>query len=415
MKNIKVGIIGLGSMGKGLLYQTLITDGIKTAAICDLDLKKVYKTLDEFNLEFQHVDDCDQLDNIINTGKIAVFNDGEKLAQMRGLDAVVEATGAIISGIRHSKKAITTGKHVILMNSEVDLIAGVYLGWLANQNHVICTSCDGDQYGVLKHLIDDIKFWGFELVMAGNMKGYLDRYANPTSIIPEADKRNLDYKACASYTDGTKLNIEMALIANALGLVTKVKGMCGPVCKDIEEVNGVFDYHSLWTDRKPFVDYVLGAKPGPGVFAIGYCDNAYQRSMMKYYKMGDGPYYLFYRPYHLCHVESMSTIIDAVENNKILLRPEYGFITNVYAYAKKNLRKGDKLDGIGGYTCYGLIENCSEQGDSPGVPICLADQVTLNRDILKDEKILMEDIEYDAQRIDFDTFRLSTELGGLAL
>ena len=233
-----------------------------------------------------------------------------------------------------------------------------------------------------------LSFWGFELVMAGNMKGFLDRYANPTSIIFEADKRKLDYKACASYTDGTKMNIEMALISNALGLVTKVPGMLGPACHDIEDVPDVLDLETLWMDQKPFVDYILGAKPGPGVFAIGYCNDPYQRDMLKYYKMGDGPFYTFYRPYHLCHIEAMSAIMDAVLKNKILLRPEYGFVTNVYAYAKKDLKKGDELDGIGGFTCYGLIENCIDQGDSPGIPICLADQVFLKKDIKKDEKII---------------------------
>ena len=114
------------------------------------------------------------------------------------------------------------------MNSEIDLIFGPSFSRVAKKNGVIYTSCDGDQYGVLKHVIVEIQSWGFELVMAGNIKGFLDRYANPTTIIPEADKRNLDYKMCTAYTDGTKLNIEMALIANAFNLQTTVPGMHDP-------------------------------------------------------------------------------------------------------------------------------------------------------------------------------------------
>lgn len=407
-REIQIGIIGLGAMGKGLLYQSMITEKIKTVAVCDTDLEKASKVLRDFKLDYKYAEDSADLDQIIAQGKIAVFEDGEMLAKADGIDAVIEATGTIIPGGNYSVKALTSGKHLILMNSEVDLIFGPYLSRLADRHYVVYTSCDGDQYGVLKHLIDDLKFWGFTLVMAGNMKGFLDRYANPTSIIAEADKRNLDYKACASYTDGTKLNIEMALISNALGLVTKVPGMQGPSCNDIEDVLNVFNFETLWLDGKPFVDYVLGAKPGGGVFAIGYCDNPYQREMLKYYKMGNGPFYTFYRPYHLCHIESMTAIADAVINNKRLLQPDFGFVTNVYAYAKKNLKKGDELDGIGGYSCYGLIENCSEQGASSGIPICLADQVFIKKDIKKDEKILLNDVLFDPNRLDFKLFALAS-------
>lgn len=412
VRKIQIGIIGLGAMGKGLLYQSMITQGIHTAAVCDTDIEKACKVLREFNLDYELADASVDVKHAIASGKIAVFEDGALLASAEGIDAVVEASGSIISGGQYCVKTLEAGKHLILMNSEADLIFGPYLCELADQHHVVCTSCDGDQYGTLKHLIQDLEFWGFELVMAGNMKGFLDRYATPDSIIAEADKRNLDYKACASYTDGTKLNIEMALISNALGLKTRVPGMLGPECDDVDHVHDAFDFNALWQDQKPFVDYVLGAKPGGGVFAIGYCSDSYQRDMLHYYKMGEGPFYTFYRPYHLCHIESMTTIFDAVLENKKLLSPEFGFVTNVYAYAKKDLKRGDALDGIGGHSCYGLIENCSDQGASPGIPICLADQVILKTDIRKDEKILMEDVLFDPNRPDFKLFDLASAIGG---
>lgn len=409
---VSVGIIGLGSMGKGVLYQSLITRGIRTAAVCDSDTDKAERILREFGLGYQITNDPEECARLSWNGQVAVYENGEALACASGIDAVVEATGTIIPGGRYSVKTIQSKKHLILMNSEVDLIFGAYLSRLAEENGVVSTSCDGDQYGVLKHLIDDITDWGFELVMAGNIKGFLDRSANPTSIIPEADKRNLDYRACASYTDGTKLNIEMSLIANALGLVTKTPGMHGPRCDHIDHVGKVFDFSSLWSEGKAMVDYVLGADPGGGVYAIGYCEHPYQRDMLRYYKMGDGPFYTFYRPYHLCHIESMRTITDAVLKGKSLLFPKHGFVTNVYAYAKKDLKKGDALDGIGGYQCYGLIENSSEQGISPGLPICLADEVTLNRDVTKGEKILFSDVDCDPSRFDFRLYELSMSEGG---
>ena len=124
--------------------------------------------------------------------------------------------------------ALAERKHLVLMNAEIDLIYGPYLLELAQRRGVTYTSCDGDQHGVIKRLVDDLRLWGFQLVMAGNIKGFLDRYSNPKKIVPEADKRNLDYKMATAFTDGTKLNIEMALVANALGLRVHKPGMHGP-------------------------------------------------------------------------------------------------------------------------------------------------------------------------------------------
>ena len=315
----------------------------------------------------------------------------------------------IIPAGQFAVAALEHHKHLVLMNSEIDLIFGPLFAHLAKKNGVIYTSCDGDQYGVLKHLIDEVQSWEFELVMAGNIKGFLDRYANPTTIIPEADKRNLDYKMCTAYTDGTKLNIEMALLANALDLKTIVPGMHGPKANHVHEALRLFDFDALWKNKKPFVDYILGADPGGGVFVVGHCDTPYQREMLSYYKMGEGPYYVFYRPYHLCHIEAIASTINAVSESQPLMQPDFGFQTNVYAYAKRDLHQGETLDGIGGYTCYGLIENCTDKLTIPGLPVCLADQVILKRDITKDQKIFMSDVIYDPDRPDFSFYDKARE------
>jgi predicted homoserine dehydrogenase-like protein len=209
---------------------------------------------------------------------------------------------------------------------------------------------------------------------------------------------------CTAYTDGTKLNIEMALTANALGLRTSVTGMRGPSASDIKDVFRLFDFEAIRKERQPVVDYILGAEPGGGVFAIGHCDNKYQQSLLEYYKMGNGPFYLFYRPYHLCHIEAIKTLAAAVLDGRSFLEPAFGFRTNVFAYAKKSLTRGEKLDGIGGHACYGLIENCGRHGSDQGLPICLADDVRLVRDIAKDEKVMMSDIELQDNRFDFEIF-----------
>jgi predicted homoserine dehydrogenase-like protein len=209
---------------------------------------------------------------------------------------------------------------------------------------------------------------------------------------------------CTAYTDGTKLNIEMALIANAEGLKTVLPGMTGPSAESVEEVLKLFDFSSIWNYREPVVDYILGARPGGGVFAVGFSDNPYQRDMLEYYKMGAGPFYLFYRPYHLCHVEAIRSVAEAVLDGRALLQPACGFRTNVIAYAKTDLHEGQSCDGLGGYTCYGMIENADADGATDGLPICLADDVVLTRSVRQGERIGMADIDLPNERFDFELY-----------
>lgn len=408
---MKIGIIGIGAMGKGLVYQSRLTPGLDCVAIADIQIDRCIAVLEWLGLDYGIAEDQWQLEQIIGQGKIGVCADGELIARCELINAIIEASSSIIPAAQFCLAAIDSGKDIILMNSEIDLIFGPYLAAQAEEHNLIYTSCDGDQYGVIKHLIDDLRLWGFELVMAGNIKGFLNRYANPTTIIAEAEKRNLDCKMCTSYTDGTKLSIEMAILANAYGLKTLVPGMKGPKATNVQDVFNSLDFAALYQKDQPFVDYILGAEPGGGVFAIGFCEEPYQQEMLAYYKMGPGPYYLFYRPYHLCHIEAMSSVINAVQDRKSLLKPDYGLRTNVFAYAKRDLFKGETLDGIGGYTCYGMIENRNDNIDKPGLPICLADDVKLKRNIPKDGKILMSDIICNQKRIDFNLYNKTLDRG----
>lgn len=406
---VRVGIIGMGAMGVGLFHQCSITPGIECLVVCDREVARCLDALAGMRVPHGVAQSAAEVEALISRGQVAVCASGLLVAQCARLDAVIEASSSVGSAVGHALAVLENGKHLILMNSELDLTFGPLLCATARQHGVVCTSCDGDQYGVMKHLIDDALHWGFELVMAGNIKGFLDRYANPVSIIPEADKRNLDYRMCTSYTDGSKLNIEMAIIANAYGLTMKKTGMHGPRVAHVTDVFTCFDFDELWKDRQPFVDYILGAEPGGGVFVVGHCDNPYQRRMLAYYKMGDGPYYLFYRPYHLCHIEAMRAVLDAAQG-KSLLTPGHGLLTNVYAYAKRDLEPGEVLDGLGGHLCYGQIESVADNARAPGLPICLAEDVVVKRAMAKDQKILLADVAHDPERLDF---RLHAEALGV--
>jgi predicted homoserine dehydrogenase-like protein len=393
-EKIRVAMSGAGAMGRGLLHQCTVTPAFECVALADIDIDAAINCAEKVEVPYEVVSNFAHLNDCIRNDRLAVCEDASLVARAEAADVFIDASNAIEDAARFCTAAIDHEKHLVMMNAEADLAFGPYLMQRAAEQGVTYASCDGDQHGVIKRLIDDLRLWGFDLVMAGNIKGYLDRYANPTSIIPEADKRNLDYRMCTAYTDGTKLGVEMALLANALGLKTPVAGMHGPEADHVREVHELFDLEALWQEHGPIVDYILGAEPNGGVFAVGHCDNSYQQRMMKYYKTGEGPFYTFYRPYHLCHVEAMEAIARAYLDDCSLLQPEGGHVADVYAYAKKDLEAGDQLDGIGGYTCYGLIENRADQCDDPGLPMTLAKDARLTRETPKDEKIRLSDVEF---------------------
>jgi predicted homoserine dehydrogenase-like protein len=389
---IRVSIIGAGAMGKGLAWQCQITPGVQLAVLADIHLARAVACAERLGCEYSIVENPAALQAAVSQGRLALCADGLLAAACAQVDALIESSSAVVAGAQHALAALALGKHVIMMNAEADLAFGPLLLERALAAGAVYTSCDGDQHSVLARLVNDLRLWGFDLVMAGNIKGFLDRYSNPTKIIPEADKRNLDYVMATAYTDGSKLNIEMALFANAYAARCVQPGMLGPALRHVDEVLTRFDFPTLWQARVPLVDYILGAEPGGGVFAVGHCADPYQQAMLAYYKRGAGPFYLFYRPYHLCHVEALQCVAEAVLDGDALLQPTRGFQADVYAYAKRALAVGETLDGLGGYTCYGQIENVAEQAARPGLPICLADGVSLARPVAPDERIGWADV-----------------------
>jgi predicted homoserine dehydrogenase-like protein len=393
---LRISMVGAGSMGAGLSYQFGVTPGVRLVALADLDAARAAAAVTLGGGRPAVVDSLAGVDDAIRRGDVAVCCDGEIAARCAQADVFVEASSAIGPALRFAVAAVESGKTLVLMNSEIDLAFGPELLRLCRARGVTYTSCDGDQHGVLERLIGELELWGFDLVMAGNIKGFLDRRANPTTIVAEADKRRLGYRMCTAYTDGTKLAIEMALLANARGLRPAVPGMRGPRAAHVREALGLFDLEWTWRRHGPVVDYLLGAEPGGGVFAIGHAEHPYQRDMMAYYKMGRGPFYLFYRPYHLCHVEALRSIVEAALDGVSLLAPRRGRVTDVFCRAKRDLTAGETLDGLGGYACYGVIEACPPAGHD-GLPICLAEGARLLHDVPADEAVTLGDVELDAR------------------
>ncbi|MGO9644717.1 MAG: homoserine dehydrogenase [Candidatus Bathyarchaeia archaeon] len=367
MKKTKVAIVGVGSQGLGLVHLLRKTKQVEIVAVADINKNALEKVAS------------------LVPNSCLVTLDSRKIFP-KAPDVLVEATSTITEAAILVRQAIKNKTHVILTNSEVDHMFGRLLAKEAESNDVILTSDAGDQPGVLIRTMNAVSQMGFEIVMAGNVKGFLDRYATPESITREAAERRLSLKQCTAYTDGTKLAIEMALVANAKGLDILQTGMMGPRIKRVQEVIGAYD---LTRSRNlgGVVDFVLGAEPGGSVFVIGYSEDPVDRFYMDYYKMGKGPYYFFMRPYHLCHFETPSTIESITKYHEPVLVQQYR-ILEVGCRAKMDLQAGTKLEGIGGHHLYGMIEHLNS------LPIGMAENTVLVKPKKRDEPISWDDVEF---------------------
>lgn len=396
-KEIRVAVIGIGSIGKGLVYQVNATPGMKPVALADIYINKAIDCAKWLQLDYQVVNTLSDLNYAIQRGKVAITDNGELLASSGLVHVMIESSNAVLQGALHALKAIQNHQHVVMMNFEAEMMYGPVLLKAADEEGVVYTCADGDQPTVIKRMIDEIELWGLDIVMAGNIKNYLDRYTDPIKIAPEADKRTLDHKMCSSYTDGTKLCVEMAVLANAINGKTAIPGMFGHKMKHVNEIFNYVNFDEVWDRKHPLVDYVLGSEPKGGVFVVAHTTDKFQQYTFNWFPpdVGPGPYYVFSRPYHLGHIEAMLCVAEAYLDGTARLQPIHGMRTNVHSYAKRDLKAGDILDGMGGFNSYGLIENLTDEQLTPGLPILLNDNLKLIRDIAKDQRIGLGDVIYN--------------------
>ena len=353
-KPIRVGLVGAGCMGSGIAHQISLTPGMSLEWIVARRSESARGLADR-------------------TGVKTVGSDACQLLQEDPVDVLVEASSSIWSAYRYCQSALENDTHVVLMNAELDLVFGPHLCKLAATKDLVVTSDAGDQHGVLARMIHEIQLWGFDIIQAGNVKGFLNRHATAAELIHEAAKRNISPSKCCAFTDGTKLNIEMALLANAFDLPPARIGMIGPAIPHVDGVLQAFDLDHL-ASLNGGVDYVLGAEPGSGVYVIGKCEDPVQQPYLDYYKIGSGPYYLFKRDYHLCHMETTTAIAQTFLHRDPILQPWAGRITDVYAFAKSPLPAETLIPyGIGGDHFYGMIATCEEARKNNWVPIALLD------------------------------------------
>jgi predicted homoserine dehydrogenase-like protein len=323
------------------------------------------------------------------------------LCQAQGLDAIVEVTGTIEHAARVVLEAMAHGKHVVLMNAEVDGTLGPILKTYADRAGVVLTSADGDQPGVMMNLWRFVKGLGVKPVLCGNIKGLHDPYRNPSTQASFAKQWGQNPHMVSSFADGTKISFENAIVANGTGMRVAKRGMHGPTVAPgtpIQEVGQLYPLQDL-LDGPGIVDYVVGAMPGPGVYVLGTHDHPRQQHYLKLYKMGEGPLYCFYTPYHLCHFEVPNTVARAVLFADAALTPLGAPQVEVLATAKRALKAGEVMDGLGGFMSYGLAENAPIARQENLLPIGLAEGCTLLRDLAQDAVLTFNDVQLPPGRL----------------
>lgn len=405
---VRVAMVGAGFMAKGIALQICnYVPGMELVAIANRNIEKAKQAyIDAGVLLTKEVSSVTDLEENIRRGTYSITDNALLLCEAEGIDAIIEVTGAVEFGANVALSAIRNGKHIIMMNAEVDGTVGPILKVYADQAGVVYTNADGDQPGVIMNLYRFVKSLGVKPVLCGNIKGLHDPYRNPTTQEGFAKKWGQNPSMVTSFADGSKISFEQAIVANGTGMRVAKRGMHGPTVPTgtpLKEIVNLYPLEDL-LESSGIVDYVVGAEPGPGVFVLGTHDHPVQKHYLNLYKLGEGPLYLFYTPYHLCHFEVPMTVARAVLFHDAALAPIGGQCVEVVAAAKTDLKAGATVDGIGHYMTYGLCENSDTCAKENLLPIGVAEGCILKRPIPKDQVLTYEDVILPEGRL-IDTLR----------
>lgn len=415
---IRVGIIGTGKFGGGLLAQLSQMKGMVPAVIADIEPERALNVLAASGVDksdVRIVESAAAICDTVREGKTAIVPDGLLLTQCEDVEVVVEATGVPEVGARMAYEAINNGKHVVMVNVEADVTVGAQLRRLADSAGVVYTLVDGDQPGCTMNMIDWARALGFEVVAAGRGTVMFDddREGVPDTV-PERfgfsdeliERRTINFKMYNSFRDGSKAQLEMTALANMAGLVPDVRGMHEPSVNiediaracSLKEEGGLLSQHGVVelansVDGKTMLDNSLKM----GVFAVIRTEHPFTQEDLKDYNLhpGGNGNYLLYRPYHLVAVEAPISIAKAALFGLPTGSPLPTPTAEVIAVAKRDLKAGEKLDGSGGYTVNGLCEKATIAREENLLPLGLASDVTLKADVVKGEAIKYDDVDLD--------------------
>ncbi|GGP09249.1 NAD(P)H-dependent oxidoreductase [Oceanobacillus neutriphilus] len=384
---IKVGVIGAGQMGFGLISQISRIPGMIVGGVSDIDQTRAQKAVEFYKSE-----------EILKVNTLA-SSDYREVIQSSNVEVVVDATGVPEVGANISLEALNSRKHLVLLNVEVDITIGSYMNSLFQSSGLVYSGSAGDEPAAIVELYEFAKTMGMEVVVAGKGKNNaLKPTANPDTAAAEAKSKNMSAHMLAAFQDGTKTMAEMNLLSNAIGLVPDKVGMHGldanldDVAKklNLKEKGGVLDSLGV-------VEYVNGL--APGVFVIVKSDLEPVNEELRYLLKVDeshGDHYTLFRPYHLASLETPITIAKAVLQQDTSIHPLGAPISETVTVAKRDIKTGEKLDGIGGFSVRGVLETHKEMEQNGHIPVGLiSGDVVAKKDIKEGQFLTHDDVELD--------------------
>lgn len=392
---VKFGIFGAGFMAKGLVHQVAhYTPGMVVPAICNRSLDRAAMVYQAAGItDIKEVTTARELDDVVHAGGYAITSNPEALYGCELIDTMLEGTGHVEYGAHVTMGAIEHQKNMVLLNAEVDGTVGPLLAAKAQQAGVVLSGADGDQPGVQLNLFRFVKQMGLTPLVCGNIKGLQDPYRNPTTQAGFAKKWGQTPSMVTSFADGSKISFEQAIVANATGMCVSQRGMIGAdFTGHVDELTTHYDVEQL-RELGGIVDYVVGAQPSPGVYVMAEAHDEVQAHYLNLGKLGPGPLYSFYVPYHLITFEFALSVARVALFQDCATKPLGAPRVDVVAVAKKDLAAGDTLDGIGHYMTYGVCENYSTTRTERLLPLGVAEGCRLVRDVAQDEVLTYDDVE----------------------
>jgi predicted homoserine dehydrogenase-like protein len=397
---IRVGLIGSGEMGTDIVTQCGQMTGITVAAIAEINVesaKKAVRIAGKPEDSMAVADSKGALEKVLADGKTAITLDAQAVCTSDHIDVVIDATGKPAVGAEIGLTAMEHGKHLVMMNVEADVTIGAYLQQQAKRLGVVYTLGAGDEPSSCMELINFVTGLGYPIVAAGKGKNNpLNIDATPDQYMEEAKRRNMNPRMLVEFVDGSKTMVEMAAIANATGLIPDKPGMHGPAATlpELEKVLcPVADGGVL--SRKGVVDFSVGKGVAPGVFVIAEMAHPRVRERMHDLKLGAGPYYKFFRPYHLTSLEVPLSCARAVLYGQADMQPLPHPSAEVCAVAKRDLAAGEKLDAIGEYTYRAWIMTYEDAAKAGGVPCGLLEGGKTTKPIKKGELLTTANVAVD--------------------
>jgi predicted homoserine dehydrogenase-like protein len=398
---IRVGLIGAGFMGQGLCNQIVNSvPGMRVAAIYS---RRVERGIAAF--EYSGRDDAvvaeseGAFEEALRAGRPAATDDPLLLTRSDGVDVLVDLTGSVEFGAGVALDAFAHGKSVVLVNAEIDATVGPILHQRARQAGVVLSATEGDEPGLQLNLFRWVRGLGLVPRVMGNVKGLQDPYRNPSTQAAWAEKWGQNPAMVTSFADGSKISFEQAIVANATGFQVRTRGMSRGHAYEgsIMDVASLYDLDELRT-LGGIVDYTVGP-PGVKVFCLAEHPDPKQRHYLDLYKMGPGPLYPFWLPYHLPHFETPNAIARVALFSDGLAPPLAGPVVEVCAVAKRDLNTGEVLDDYGMYMTYGECVNVDEMSAGRYLPEGLVEGCRLRRDVRQDHVLTYDDIELPAGRV----------------